>query len=269
MPLSPRRALIVAGVVAGIVAAVALVAALGAQVAACFDYQLGGAYGPPPGVRVVVRDRAAPPAPGSYGICYVNAFQTQPEETAWWQAYHDDLLLHREATTYVSDPDWPGEVLLDTSTAGKRQAIAAIVGGWIDGCARAGYQAVEPDNFDSWARSRSRLSREDNLELAKLLVDHAHRRGLAIAQKNAAEVAPVGRTDVGFDFAVVEECQVYDECDAYLAAYDGRVLEIEYTDNGRDAFAAACAARRGAGSVILRDRDLVPAGEADHVYEAC
>lgn len=44
-----------------------------------FDYQLGGAYTPPTGVRTVVRDRTAAPAPGLYNICYVNAYQAQPD----------------------------------------------------------------------------------------------------------------------------------------------------------------------------------------------
>lgn len=46
------------------------------------------------------------------------------------------------------DPDWPGEYFLDTSTAAKRQAIATIVNGWIDGCANKSYVAVELDNLD-------------------------------------------------------------------------------------------------------------------------
>ena len=48
-----------------------------------FDYQIGGDYPLPPGVRVVSRDwfNGAAPA-GAYGICYVNAFQTQADEAA-------------------------------------------------------------------------------------------------------------------------------------------------------------------------------------------
>ena len=74
---------------------------------------------------------------------------------------------------------------------------------------------------------------------------------------------------VGFDFAIGQECEVYDECHFYSGAYPVRVLEIEYADNGRAAFAAACATRRGTMSIILRDRDLTPAGHPDHVYQAC
>jgi hypothetical protein len=236
-------------------------------VAAPFDYQLGGAYPPPPGTRIVERDRTATPAPGTYGICYVNAFQTQPKELAWWRSGRQDLLLSTGAG-FVEDPDWPGEVLLDTSTPDQRERLAAIVGGWIDSCAAKGYRAVELDNLDSWTRSGDRLTAATNLAFAQLLVARAHARRLAVAQKNAAELAPQG-TRIGFDFAVAEECQVYGECDAYTTAYGRHVLEVEYTDDGTDAFAQACAARGKDVSVLLRDRDLVPAGAGGYVYRRC
>ena len=77
-----------------------------------FDYQIGAAYTPPSGVKVVSRDRTASPAAGLYNICYVNVFQTQPDEIAWWQANHDDLLLRDSSGNYVIDGDW-GENLID------------------------------------------------------------------------------------------------------------------------------------------------------------
>jgi Glycoside-hydrolase family GH114 len=232
-----------------------------------FDYQLGGAYTPPAGTAIVVRDRGDAVLRGVYDVCYVNAFQTQPEELAWWQAHHPKVLL-RSAGAYVEDPDWPGEVLLDTSTAAKRTELAAVVGSWIAGCAVHGYRAVELDNLDSWTRSGGALTSAGNLAFATLLVRQAHARRLAVAQKNTAELAAQGRR-IGFDFAVAEECQVYDECGAYTTAYGRHVLEVEYTDNGLDAFPQACAARGKLISVVLRDRDLVPVGDEGYVYRRC
>jgi Glycoside-hydrolase family GH114 len=232
-----------------------------------FDYQLGGAYAPPARVTIVDRDRSAAPARRSYGICYVNAYQTQPEELSWWEAKHPRLLL-RTLTGYVSDPDWPDEVLLDTSTAAKRKELVGVVGSWIDGCATKGFKAVEPDNLDSWSRSGGLLDSADNVAFARLLAARAHSRHLAIAQKNTADLASRGRS-IGFDFAIAEECQVYGECDNYLNVYGSRVLEIEYTDNGLDAFTQACRARAHRISIILRDRDLVPKGQAGYTYSAC
>ena len=236
-----------------------------------FDYQLGGAYTPPSGTVTVVRDRTAPIAAGLYNICYVNAFQTQPGETNWWKANHDNLLLRRSNGQYFEDPDWPGEILLDTSTAAKRTAIATILNGWIDGCATAGFKAIEPDNLDTWTRSSNRLTKANNLALAKLIADHAHSQDLAIAQKNAAELGSEGKTTAGFDFAVAEECQVWDECDEYLDAYGSAVLEIEYTDNdnANAVFNAACASHGSQIGIIHRDRDLVPLGQSGYFYAHC
>ncbi len=53
------------------------------------DYQLGGAYEPPAGTTVVVRDASADPVEGVYSVCYLNAFQSQPGTADSW----GDLLL--------------------------------------------------------------------------------------------------------------------------------------------------------------------------------
>lgn len=234
--------------------------------AAPFDYQLGGAYPPPAGVGTVARDSAARPAPGTYGICYVNAFQTQPGRLRWWRRHHPTLLLRRGGRE-VRDADW-GETLLDTSTERKRRALARVVGRRIDACATAGFDAVEPDNLDSYQRSGGLLRPTDNLRLAGMLARRAHRVGLAIAQKNAAELSSRGRRR-GLDFAVVEECAVWGECDAYTRVYGEHVLEIEYTDNGRATFPAACRTAAGRRPVVLRDRDLVAAGRPGYAYRRC
>ncbi|MGW0820136.1 endo alpha-1,4 polygalactosaminidase [Streptomyces sp. NPDC002845] len=229
-----------------------------------FDYQIGGAYTPPPGVRAVSRDRTAKPAPGLYNICYVNAFQAQPDATGWWQAHHPDLLLRDAEGALVVDGDWD-EALLDISTPAKRERLAGIVGKWIDGCGADGYQAVEADNLDSHERSDGLLTAEHDLAFGKLLVARAHAAGLAIGQKNAAELARQGRR-LGFDFAVAEECGQYDECDAYADAYDDRVFVIEYRAAG---LASACAAWGDRLSVVLRDLDVAPAGESAHRRRTC
>lgn len=226
-------------------------------VGARFDYQLGGAYPPDPAVQIVERDRRAMPVPGRYNICYLNAFQTQPEDAGWWRGNHEDLLLHDAAGRTVGDPDWPGEMLLDTSSTAHRAGVAAVVGPWIRQCAARGFLAVELDNLDSWTRSHERLGASDNVAMARLLVAIAHQVGLAVAQKNAVDIAARARATAGFDFAIAEECQVYSECADYVAVYGRHLMEIEYTDNGRAAFARACALRGTVVSVLLRDRRLL------------
>ena len=242
-----------------------------------FDYQLGGAYAPAGDVGIVVRDRFASPAAGRYNICYVNAFQTQPPDADWWKKNHPDLLVRKNGA-YIADPGWPDEYLLDTSTPRKRDALLSIVGSWIDKCARDGFNAVEADNLDSWTRSRSVLNKEANVAFAARLAERAHAKGLAIAQKNASELASLGQS-IGFDFAIAEECQVWSECDDYMAVYGTSVFEIEYSDNRSDAngnpvspisiYKAACAARGSKISIIYRDREVKPAGSPEYEYRAC
>lgn len=234
-----------------------------------FDYQLGGPYRPAPSVRIVDRDRTARAAAGKYSICYVNAYQTQPDEKSFWTSRHSALLLRNASGRYVTDPGYPDEILLDTRTPAKRAGIAAVMARWFAGCKASGYKAIEPDNLDSWTRSGGLLTRLGNVALARLLARQAHARGLAIAQKNASEIAPL-HASIGFDFAVAEECHAYSECGAYRAAYGNRVYEIEYTDNGGTAnFIAACSALGSKISIVYRDRDIVPAGTDGYTYRSC
>jgi hypothetical protein len=233
------------------------------------DYQLSQPYRPASGVRVVTRDRTAAPAVGLYNICYVNAYQVQPDELGWWRATHPDLLLHRDGHEVV-DTDWD-EVLLDVSTAAKRSALLGIVGAWFDNCATAGFDAVEPDNLDSWTRSGGLLTRSQALDFAAGLTARAHAAGLAVAQKNAAELGAAGRR-AGFDFAVAEECADYTrddglpECADYVDVYGSHVIVVEY---GNRPFQQACTRYRGRLSVILRDTDLTAPGSPGYRFDTC
>ncbi|MDN3351873.1 endo alpha-1,4 polygalactosaminidase [Actinomadura sp. DC4] len=229
-----------------------------------FDYQIGAPYPPARGVGVVSRDRSSRPAASLYSICYVNAFQAQPDELGWWKSAHPDLLLRGADGRLVVDEGWD-EVLLDVSTPAKRREAAGVVGGWIDGCARAGFQAVEPDNLDSYERSDGRLTRDDNVAFATLLARRAHAGGLAIGQKNAADLL-ARRTSIGFDFAVTEECGRYGECDDYASAYANRVVDIEYRPGD---FTKACRRVGARLSIVLRDLEVTAPGGPHYVFRSC
>ncbi len=231
---------------------------------AVFDYQLGAPYEPDVSVDVVVRDRTASPAEGMYSICYVNAFQTQPGELGDWP---DELLLRDAAGDVMFDPDWPDEALVDTSDA---EAVVAVVGPWIRGCADDGFAAVEFDNLDTYSRARGLLERADAVVLARRLVDVAHAAGLAAAQKNAAEDTAVLHASAHFDFAIAEECGAYRECDAYTDVYGDDVLAIEYTDNLTGvSFDEVCADPEHPRSIILRDRALGAPDDEGYTFRRC
>jgi hypothetical protein len=226
-----------------------------------FDYQIGGAYTPPAGVSVVSRDHTAAPAAGLYNICYVNAFQVQPGDEDTWDS---DLLLRDSSGAVVYDEDW-GEALLDLRTADKRQRVAAKVDGWIDGCAASGYQAVEPDNYDSYSRSKNLLTSANAEAYITLLSAHSHAEGLAIAQKNTSELAG-DHQRTGLDFAIAEECGTYNECGDYTAAFGNHVIVIEYTAKG---LSKACSGWGSRLSIVRRDRDVRPAGTSGYVRQTC
>ena len=214
-----------------------------------FDYQIGEPYKPPR---------------SGYAICYVNAFQTQPD--ARWPPG----LVLRELG---DDPNWGGEYLLDISTPAKRRRIADRVQPWIETCARKGFDAVEYDNLDSWTRFDDTPREGDvpfgkraALAYARLIARRAHRLGLAVAQKNTVELTRTQVRRVGFDFAIAEECGRYRECDGYRRLYGDRVVAIEYR---RRDFRAACRAVGDRISVVLRDRNVTAPGSRTYCYDEC
>jgi hypothetical protein len=85
-----------------------------------FDYQLGGTSDRLPTAAslvdfaVVARDSTDTPLTGAYNICYVNGFQSQPGDAAFWLA-HPDLMLRDADGRPVVDPNWPDEYVLDPS----------------------------------------------------------------------------------------------------------------------------------------------------------
>jgi hypothetical protein len=227
-----------------------------------FDYQLGEAYAPAADVAVLSRDRNDEPDPVRYTICYVNGFQTQPNEARIWMGDNADLVL-RDGEP-VTDPDWPDEMILDTSTSDRRQRLTAIVGEWIDQCAADGFDAIEIDNLDSFTRFEDRLTEDDAVAFARALTARAHAAGVAIAQKNTVELLD-RRTETGFDFAIVEQCNEYQECDAFTAVYGNQVYVIEYD---RDAFESGCKDFPDL-SIVYRDRDVSAPGSDTYARDAC
>ena len=215
------------------------------------DYQLGGETPPADNVGIVVRDRNASPVPGRYNVCYVNGFQTQPDERGFWQR-RMGLVLQDDGRPVV-DEAW-GEWVLDIRTPAKRARLAEIVGGWTQSCAADGFDAVEFDNLDAFTRSHGLVTRRQAVAFARLLVRAAHHSDLAVGQKN---LAGYDGTEIGFDFAVAEQCARWRECGRYVEAYGDQVLAIEY--RARD-FRRACDAYGDRLPIVLRDLDLTPGG---------
>lgn len=238
------------------------------------DYQLGDTYDALPDgtpIDVVARDVTAVPLAGAYNICYINGFQTQTDTLDTWLALPTDVLLRDANGDPVADPDWPDEYILDPSSAAQREAILGVIGPQISSCAQAGFDAVEFDNLDTFTRF-SEISVKDALALADAYIKIAHEYGLAVGQKNTAELLLDDGTIPAFDFAVAESCAVWGECQLYTAAYSDHVLQIEYPVELAEAgmsFADVCDSENRAPLTILRDRDLVGPGDPTYVYDRC
>jgi hypothetical protein len=239
-----------------------------------FDYQIGGDYPLPAGATVVARDwfaGTAPPDP-AYGICYVNAFQTQddepgvrrPDERSAWPR---GLVLRRLG----DDPEWGGEYLVDISTRAKRRRAADHLQPTIRTCAEKGFEAVEYDNLDSWTRFDGTpregdvpFGEGDAIAFARLIAGRAHALGLAVGQKNTPQLTR--RQARVFDFAIAEECARYRECGRYRRLHGDRVIAIEYR---RRDFRRACRTIGGRVSVVLRDRGVTRPGSRAYIRHAC
>ncbi|WP_448949853.1 endo alpha-1,4 polygalactosaminidase [Labrys neptuniae] len=228
------------------------------------DYQLGGAYPPVPGVTVVARDSTAEPVPGLYNICYVNGFQTQPGA-----AWPPQLLVRDQKGRPRVDPDWPDEHFLDISSEKNRNDILQRLTGTLSRCAQAGFNAVEFDNLDSFTRTQGALKREDAIAFATLLVKAAHAQKLAAGQKNAPGLTNSERKQIGFDFAVSEECHRYAECASYSNFYGDQVINIEYVGHIRGKLSELCAARDLPANTVIRDRNLISPGNKGYYFDNC
>ncbi len=149
---------------------------------------------------------------------------------------------------------WSGEKWLDIR---RIDLLAPIMLARLDECTAKGFDAVEPDNMEIYTNKTGfPLTYQDQLRYALWLADEAHRRGLAIGQKNAPDQTE-DLVDV-FDFAITEDAFYYgwaEEMSSYIQA--GKpVFAAEYTDLPGD-FEAFCRQSKALGfSTILKHRDL-------------
>ena len=122
---------------------------------------------------------------------------------------------------------WPGERWLDV----RNPEVLNIMARRMDLAKSKGCDALEPDNVDGYSNNAGfPLTANDQVAYLQKLAAAAHARGLKIALKNATDL--VGAVHSEFDFAVVEECFKYNECQAYTKFTEtGKaVLNAEYTN---------------------------------------
>lgn len=157
-------------------------------------------------------------ARGRKVVCYINA-------GAWenWrpdaQRYPGDLLGQSNG--------WPGERWLDIRQV---SALLPILDARVRLCQAKGFDGVEFDNVDGYANASGfPLTARDQLRFNMTLANLAHVYHLSVALKN--DLDQISQLLPYFDWALVEQCFQYSECDALqpFAQAGKAVMEVEYT----------------------------------------
>jgi hypothetical protein len=162
---------------------------------------------------------AALHARGRRVVCYFSA--------GTWEAFRPDANGFPEEVRGKALADFPDERWLDVR---RIELLAPVLLARLDDCAAKGFDAVEPDNVDAYRNdSGFPLTAEHQLEFNAWIANAAHARGLAGGLKNDDE--QVAALVPYFDFAVVEQCFEFDECEHYapFVAAGKAVLVAEYT----------------------------------------
>jgi endo-alpha-1,4-polygalactosaminidase (GH114 family) len=223
-----------------------------------FQIQLDGGVPTDEGAQIIEVDGQAPEVnsgwaadPSAYTVCYMSA-GTLEEYRLDARGFSDEVMGN-------SLPDWPDERYVDLR---RLDLLGPIWEARLDACAEAGFDAVDPDNIDSFANdSGFPLTEGDAIAAALWLADAAHTRGLAIAQKNAPELTP-RLVDV-FDFAATEGCLTQGWCSEMAPYVDAGkpVLAIEYVEDGATLDALCSAAESAHLSLLVTTLDLPGTGE--------
>ncbi len=161
---------------------------------------------------------AALHAQGRKVICYISAGS--------WENWRPDTSAFPLTVRGKELAKWPDERWLDIR---HRDVLAPLVEARLDMCASKGFDGVDFDNVDGYTNSTGfPLTGADQLTFNRFLADAAHARGLAVGLKNDLDQIP-DLVD-NFDFAINEECFIYNECQALMPFIEAgkAVFHIEY-----------------------------------------
>jgi hypothetical protein len=151
-------------------------------------------------------------------ICYI--------DVGSWENFRPDRRSFPKSVLGKRYQGFPDERWLDIRRIG---AIAAPLRKRFQMCKSKGFDAVEPDNVNGYTNDTGfPLTAHDQLRFNRWVARQVHVRGMAVALKNDPEQA---RRLVGsFDFAVVEQCFQYHECDRFLRFVNAgkAVFDAEY-----------------------------------------
>jgi hypothetical protein len=151
-------------------------------------------------------------------ICYL--------DVGSWEDYRPDASQFPKSSLGDVYEGWEEERWLDIAHFHK---FAPIMEKRIAMCAEKGFDGVEPDNIAGWENKTGfPLTRADQRRYNLWIARQVHQRGMAVALKN--DPGQAKELVDHFDFAVVEECFQYEECDLFkpFIAAGKAVFEAEY-----------------------------------------
>ncbi|MEM1431783.1 MAG: endo alpha-1,4 polygalactosaminidase [Pseudomonadota bacterium] len=185
-------------------------------------------------------------ARGVKTVCYVSIGAAEN--------YRDD---YEQFPPHVLGADyygWPDEKFIDIRAL---DVVLPIMQARIDECAARGFDAIEPDNMDTWDNETGfPLTQADQIAYVVAIAEYTRAKGLEIAHKNAPTlIEPLHQL---FDFAIVESCFQYDFCDMYgpYLAAGKDVLAAEYPETGIDMSAVCAFAESTEIKFIFKAREL-------------
>jgi hypothetical protein len=158
-------------------------------------------------------------ARGFHVICYI--------DVGTWENWRPDASRF-PASVLGAGNGWPGERWLDIR---RLAVLKPIMTARLEMCRQKGFDAVEPDNLDSYENhSGFPINANEQLTYNRWIAAGAHSLGLSVALKNdpdqAAELEP------DFDFAIDEQCFQYQACTEIYPVFHGAgkaVFEVEYS----------------------------------------
>lgn len=177
---------------------------------------------------------------GKRAVCYVNA--------GAWEDWRPDADRYPAVVKGKRLDGWPGERWLDVR---RLSVLKPIIRDRLEMCRAKGFDGVEFDNVDGYSNQTGfALRKADQLRFNRWLARAAHDYGLAVGLKNTLGLA--GELVGSFDFALLEQCFQYRECDLAQPFIDAGkpVIDIEYS-LGRSRF---CAEASDLGIVAMKKR---------------
>jgi hypothetical protein len=209
---------------------------------------------------------APPDNTKNVGAYDIDGWNNSAQEVAALHALGIKVVCYMDAGTYEPNrPDsnafpaalkgaavqgWPGELWLDVRPSGPDYAtLQSIMLARFQVCQQKGFDAVEPDNIDSYTNSPGfPTAAADQIAYNEWIAETVHGLGMAVFQKN--DLDQIGTLLPYFDGLLDEECNKNSEC-ALLAPYPAAgkpAWNAEYTEDG-ETTAQFCAPDVSAGIV--------------------